>query len=72
MPTAKRGAWRWAATRQRAWQTPARPVMLAKALKSEGQDPVQARKLEKLKGTTAGGDTFKAVALEWHGKQAPE
>ena len=42
-----------------------------KALKSDGQDPVQVRKLEKLKGATAGGDTFKAVALEWHGKQAP-
>ncbi|PKO30469.1 MAG: integrase [Betaproteobacteria bacterium HGW-Betaproteobacteria-9] len=41
----------------------------AKLQKATGVDPVQARKLEKLKGTRDGGDTFKAVALEWHGKQ---
>ena len=44
----------------------------AKAQKSEGVDPVQARKLEKLKNTRSTGDTFKAVALEWYGKQAPQ
>ena len=44
----------------------------AKALKSEGHDPVQARKLEKLRGTMAGGGTFKVVAVEWHGKQTPK
>ena len=27
------------------------------------------RKLDKLKGQREGGDTFKAVALEWHAKQ---
>lgn len=43
----------------------------AKSQKSQGINPVQARKVEKLKGTRVGGDTFKAVALEWHGKQAP-
>lgn len=37
----------------------------AKAQKSEGVDPVQARKLEKLKNTRSTGDTFKAIALEW-------
>lgn len=41
----------------------------AKLQKAEGIDPVQARKLDKLKGTREGGDTFKAVALEWHAKQ---
>ena len=44
----------------------------AKLEKSKGLDPVQARMVEKLKMTRVGGDTFKAVALEWHGKQAPQ
>lgn len=46
----------------------------AKVQKASGVDPVQARKVEKLKGTRPGqdGDTFKAVALEWHGKQVGE
>ena len=43
----------------------------AKSQKSEGLDPVQVRKVEKLKSTRIEGDTFKAVALEWYGKQAP-
>ena len=42
----------------------------AKLQKSEGTDPVQARKLDKLKATRDTGDTFKAIALEWYGKQA--
>lgn len=41
----------------------------AKLQRAAGVDLVQARKMEKLKGTRDGGDTFKAVALEWHGKQ---
>lgn len=41
----------------------------ARIKRAEGVDPVQARKLEKLKGKRADGDTFKAVALEWHEKQ---
>lgn len=41
----------------------------AKLQRAAGVDLVQARKLEKLKGTRDGGETFKAVALEWHGKQ---
>lgn len=41
----------------------------AKAIKSGGGDPVEARKLEKLKATRIGGDTFKAMALEWYGKK---
>ena len=39
---------------------------------SKGSDPVQVRKIEKLKATRPGGDTFKAVALEWYGKQSPQ
>jgi len=41
----------------------------AKLQKAAGADLVQARKLQKLKGQREGGDTFKVVALEWHGKQ---
>lgn len=41
----------------------------AKLKRAAGVDLVQARKLEKLKGSREGGETFKAVALEWHGKQ---
>ena len=44
----------------------------ARLQKSEGTDPVQARKLEKLKSARHTGDTFKAIALEWYGKQAPQ
>lgn len=44
----------------------------AKLQKSAGRDPVQVRKVEKLKATRADGDTFKAIALEWYGKQAPQ
>jgi integrase len=38
----------------------------AKLKKSTGVDPVQVRKLEKLKATTTEGETFKATALEWY------
>lgn len=44
----------------------------AKLQKSKGTDPVQARKLDKLKATRNTGDTFKAIALEWYGKQASQ
>lgn len=44
----------------------------AKLQKSEGTDPLQARKLEQLKATRNTGDTFKTIALEWYGKQAPQ
>jgi integrase len=44
----------------------------AKMQKAEGSDPVQARKVERLKTARPGGDTFKAVALEWYSKQAPQ
>lgn len=44
----------------------------AKAHKSEGRNPVEVRKVEKLKAARPGGDTFKAIALEWYAKQAPQ
>ena len=44
----------------------------AKLQKSEGRDPVQVRKVEKLVAIRNGGDTFKAVALEWYAKQSPQ
>jgi len=40
----------------------------AKLQKSEGRDPVQARKIEKLKATIPDADTFKVTALEWFDK----
>lgn len=44
---------------------------VARLQKSEGVDPVKARKLEKLVNPTGVADTFKAVALEWYAKQVP-
>jgi integrase len=38
----------------------------AKLQKSEGRDPVQVRKIEKLKASTPAGNTFRATALEWY------
>jgi integrase len=43
----------------------------AKLKKSDGIDPVQARKIEKLKSINPAGESFKIVALEWYEKQAP-
>jgi integrase len=42
----------------------------AKQEKAGGRDPVQARKLAKLKETALGADTFKETALEWYGKHS--
>ena len=44
----------------------------AKLQKAAGSDPVHAPKIEKLKSARPDGDTFKAVALEWYDKQAPQ
>jgi integrase len=44
----------------------------AKLQKSAGLDPVNVRKIEKLKATRTQSDTFKAIALEWYAKQAPQ
>lgn len=43
----------------------------AKLQKSEGTDPIQARKVDKLRAVNPAGDTFKVVALEWFDKQEP-
>lgn len=43
----------------------------AKLQRSEGVDPVQVRKVQKLKASNPAGDTFRVVALEWYGKQVP-
>lgn len=44
----------------------------ARLQKAGGRDPVQARKVEKLKASNPAGDTFQVVALEWYAKQAPQ
>jgi len=44
----------------------------AKLHKVEGRDPVQVRKLDKLPGASASGDTFRVIALQWYTKQAPQ
>ena len=40
----------------------------ARLEKDSGRDPVQARKVKKLKALVVESDTFKATALEWFGK----
>ena len=40
----------------------------AKALKATGADPVQTRKVDKLKASNPLGSTFEEVALEWFGR----
>lgn len=44
----------------------------AKLHKSEGRDPVQLRKVAKLRSASATADTFKSVALEWYKKQVDQ
>ena len=41
----------------------------AKLLKATGVDPMEQRKIDKLKAMNPTGETFKAVALEWLDKQ---
>ena len=43
----------------------------AKLKKADGIDPVQARKIDKLKSINPAGESFKIVALEWYEKQSP-
>lgn len=43
----------------------------AKLTKADGRDPVQLRKVAKLKAMNPSGDTLKIVALEWFAKQSP-
>ena len=42
---------------------------VARLQKSDGKDPVQARKVQKLTGVNSADSTFQAVALEWYEKQ---
>jgi integrase len=42
----------------------------AKREKTDGRDPVQARKLARLKETALGADSFKETALEWFDKHS--
>jgi hypothetical protein len=44
----------------------------ARLQKHEGLNPVQFRKVEKLKASNPGGGTFRDVALEWYGKQSSQ
>lgn len=44
----------------------------AKLQKAQGIDPIQARKLERLKGAMNVRATFKEVALEWYQKQVAQ
>ena len=43
---------------------------IARIQKSEGKNPILARKTERLKATNPDGDTFRVVALEWFAKQS--
>ena len=43
----------------------------AKLNKSEGRDPIQLRKVEKLRAITLDADTFKVTALEWYELKSP-
>lgn len=43
----------------------------AKLLKASGVDPMEQRKIDKLKAMNPDGETFKAVALEWLKRQLP-
>lgn len=45
---------------------------VAKLHKSEGRDPVQLRKIDKLRSVTPDADTFKVTALEWYDMKLPE
>lgn len=44
----------------------------AKLQKADGVDPIQARKVERLKASNPAGDSFQVVALEWYEKQEPQ
>lgn len=43
----------------------------AKLKKADGIDPVQARKLDKIKQAMSEGETFEHVGREWFGKKSP-
>ena len=43
----------------------------ARLQRAEGADPIQAKKVQKLKASNPAGDSFKVVALDWFEKQEP-
>ena len=43
----------------------------ARLQRAEGADPIQVKKVQKLKASNPAGDSFKVVALEWFEKQEP-
>ncbi|MDP3230204.1 MAG: integrase arm-type DNA-binding domain-containing protein [Acidovorax sp.] len=44
----------------------------ARLQKADGKNPVQVRRLEKLKSTTSADEVFRVVAIEWYERQAPQ
>jgi len=44
---------------------------IAKIKRSDGVDPIQEKKVKKLKAMNPAGDSFRVVALEWYEKQMP-
>ena len=44
----------------------------ARLQKADGQNPIQVKKLQRLKGNISPDETFQVVALEWYKKQAPQ
>lgn len=45
---------------------------VAKLQKTEGKDPIEARKVQRLKASNPNGDSVQVVALEWYEKNSPE
>lgn len=44
---------------------------IAKIKRSDGVDPIQEKKVKKLKAMNPAGDSFRVVATEWYQKQVP-
>lgn len=44
----------------------------ARLQKADGKNPIQVRKLQRLKGAISPDETFQVAALEWYEKQAPQ
>jgi len=45
---------------------------VARLQKADGKNPIQVRKVERLKATTSPDETFRVVAIEWHEKQTSQ
>ena len=44
----------------------------ARLQKADGKNPIQVRKLQRLKGAISPDETFQVVAMEWYKRQAPQ